>query len=739
MTRRGPWGDPRRAGRRALLEWIAVTCLVVTATVALSSTWALSRANGLAYDSWMRWGAGAPSEEVLVVAIDNRSLGEVGRWPWSRGVHADLIDRLSNAGARAIAMDILFFEPEGDADALLAEALQASGRVCLAEAVDPQAWAGGRPHATGPIAPLGSSAAGQGHVNLTADEDGIVRRLPLWLTGGGQAWPHLAACLLDVAGHPLPSAPSSSADRLAADPLMVRFRGPPGAFRTVSASDVLRGETPRSAIDNRLVIVGVTADGLGDRYATPTSVGGRLFNGVEIQAALVDTLVSDAGVRPVSSVATAVVSAALILLLMGGLLIFNPRWSLALSLGLVIAVLMASWSLLQLGWWFEPAAAVLGAALALPLWSWRRLVAASVYLETELIALDRDAPGPFLWRRIGSDVVARQASAMTLAIDGLKRLNRFISGVLQDLPDATLVVDADGMVRLANVRAEDLFERRPLTGEPFQRLLTELGAPATEGEFSTPQGRILSVSITEVASGDGLRIVRLADVTAARVVQRQREAALQLLGHDMRAPLTSILAVLEGGGRINSAHLRQRIGDNARLTLRMADSYVQLARAESQPLEPEIFDAADLLIDAADSLWPLAHARSVALVTPPQADGVMVLADRVLLTRALINLIDNAIKVAPRGTRIDVRLDADTEAGAVRLEVEDEGPGLEPAEFEDLCRPFQRREGPGPGVGLGLAFVRATVERHGGRLVCGKGARGGALVRISLPAASPDP
>ncbi|MFN3538161.1 MAG: CHASE2 domain-containing protein, partial [Brevundimonas sp.] len=457
MTRGVRWSDPRRAGRRALVEWVAVTCIVVAATIALSSTWVLSRANGVAYDSLMRWSAGAPSEAVLVVAIDNRSLGDVGRWPWSRATHAELIDQLTQAGAQAIALDILFFEPEGEADTVLAGALRASGRACLPEAVDPQAWAGGRPQATGPIAPLGSSAAGQGHVNLTADEDGIVRRLPLWLTGDGQVWPHLAVCLLEAADRPLPTAPSISADRLVAEPVMVRFRGPPGAFRTVAAADVLRGEVPSSVIDGRLVIVGVTADGLGDRYATPTSVHGQLFSGVEIQAALVDTLLSGESVRPVGEMATAVVSGGLILLLMAGLLTLNPRWGLALSLGLVLTVLTASWGLLQIGWWFEPAAAVLGAALALPLWSWRRLVAASVYLDMELAALDRDAPDQVLWRRIGSDVVARQASAMTGAIDRLKRLNLFVSGVLQVLPDATLVIDADGVVRLANARAETLF------------------------------------------------------------------------------------------------------------------------------------------------------------------------------------------------------------------------------------------------------------------------------------------
>ncbi|MFN3537782.1 MAG: sensor histidine kinase, partial [Brevundimonas sp.] len=280
-----------------------------------------------------------------------------------------------------------------------------------------------------------------------------------------------------------------------------------------------------------------------------------------------------------------------------------------------------------------------------------------------------------------------------------------------------------------------------LTGEPVSRMIADIGAPADvsalEGEFTTSQGQVLSVSVTEVGTDDGVCVIRLADVTAVRVVQRQREEALQLLGHDMRAPLTSILAVLEGRGRIGSRHLKQRIAENARLTLRIAESYVQLARAESQPLEQETFDAADLLIDAADTLWPLAHARSVTLITPPQAEGVMVLADRVLLTRALINLIDNAIKVAPKDTRIEVRLNAD--AGEVRLDVEDEGPGLEPAEFADLCRPFQRKDGPGPGVGLGLAFVRTTVERHGGTVRCLRGAQGGALIRISLPAAPPDP
>ena len=107
--------------------------LPVFAVVLVSTNW-LYRWDLLFYDwnlaAWSR----AAADDIVIIAIDEQSLRELGRWPWSRRIHAELIRKLSAANPKAIALDIVFAEPDAAdpaADAALAAALAANGRVAL--------------------------------------------------------------------------------------------------------------------------------------------------------------------------------------------------------------------------------------------------------------------------------------------------------------------------------------------------------------------------------------------------------------------------------------------------------------------------------------------------------------------------------------------------------------------------------------------------------------------------------
>ncbi|MGH8027610.1 MAG: CHASE2 domain-containing protein, partial [Pseudoxanthomonas sp.] len=112
-----------------------LTALAVASLVALlhlsAVTW---RADAWMYDALTHASARTADDRIVVVAIDEKSLAELGRWPWSRRTHAELLERLRNAGVRGVALNILLsepalFDPEGDA--LLAQALNRSGKVVL--------------------------------------------------------------------------------------------------------------------------------------------------------------------------------------------------------------------------------------------------------------------------------------------------------------------------------------------------------------------------------------------------------------------------------------------------------------------------------------------------------------------------------------------------------------------------------------------------------------------------------
>jgi signal transduction histidine kinase len=233
-------------------------------------------------------------------------------------------------------------------------------------------------------------------------------------------------------------------------------------------------------------------------------------------------------------------------------------------------------------------------------------------------------------------------------------------------------------------------------------------------------------------------ILRLADVTALRDTERQREEALRLLTHDMRAPQASILAVLEAEGEALPPGLRRRIARLASQTLDLADQYVQFARAGTLLPARDLIDLTDAMLDAADDLYPLARARGIEVVADCPDAEALVLGDRVLLTRVIQNLVGNAIKYGAAGGRAVARVALD--GGQVRFSVADNGRGIAAPDLATLFAPFRRLAGPDgspaePGAGLGLAFVKRVVERHGGAVFAQSEPGLGSTFGFTLPAA----
>lgn len=269
----------------------------------------------------------------------------------------------------------------------------------------------------------------------------------------------------------------------------------------------------------------------------------------------------------------------------------------------------------------------------------------------------------------------------------------------------------------------------PLDAEP--------DSPPMEGELSLLDGRALHARRTALTQADGEPagwIVRFSDITALKAAGRQREHILELLTHDMRSPQVSILTLLNsapGEGLPQSA--ADRIGGYARRTLSLADNFVNLARAETGAYAQEPVNLSDVVLDAVDDLWPQSSTRGIEVAVLGAEEELLVDADRTLLTRAFINLVDNAIKYSPDGSRIECRLAASD--GMVSCAISDQGRGMAPAQVANLFKRFQRAGGADrvDGVGLGLSFVQTVIQRHGGVIACTSAQDQGTTFEISLP------
>nr|WP_281357745.1 CHASE2 and HATPase_c domain-containing protein [Aromatoleum diolicum] len=160
----------------------------------------LWRIDGVFYDAAMVTRRIPADPDVVVVAIDDRSLAEIGRWPWRRAVHAALLERLKALGAQVVAMDVMFHEPapeESAGDAALARAIAAHGRVVL-----PVTHATHAARSDGEALPapmFAEAAAALGHIHIELDPDGIARSVYLWEGMNAPRYPQLALAALSLA------------------------------------------------------------------------------------------------------------------------------------------------------------------------------------------------------------------------------------------------------------------------------------------------------------------------------------------------------------------------------------------------------------------------------------------------------------------------------------------------------------------------------------------------------------
>jgi two-component system, OmpR family, sensor kinase len=232
----------------------------------------------------------------------------------------------------------------------------------------------------------------------------------------------------------------------------------------------------------------------------------------------------------------------------------------------------------------------------------------------------------------------------------------------------------------------------------------------------------------------------LRELDAARgeiesVLARQRQFVADA-SHELRTPLTSVLANLE----LLAESLHGDQGEAARSALRsskrmrrLVADLLLLARTDvGRVVRREPCDLAQIVVEAAAELGPVSAAHDIELDVHP----AVVLAARDELHRLTINLLENALRYTPPGTKI--RVSTALAEGQATLVVQDNGPGVPPELVPNLFERFVRGAGDrGGSFGLGLAIVRAVAESHGGSVTLEPtGKDGGARFVVRLPEAS---
>jgi len=731
-------------------EWLWIGLLLLPITAYLSTSAGLALNNPL-YDSLRQLTPLPVDPRILLVTIDDASLKKLGQWPWPRSLHADLIDRLSAAQPTAILFDVIFSDPADPAtDKRLADAVCNAGNVLLPLARDDSA---SYSQPRGQLQPLLKCAKGIGHINVEADSDGVVRSLYLREGPPDATAPQLAWLAFTMSGQPseMPGEPrdSNSQGWHQEHAVRIPYIDPDSRFPSVSYVSVLRGEVPPERLRNRLILVGAPGSGMGDRFVTSLSPMMGTTAGVEIQANVLNGLLQGRSVVDLPQWLSAVMATSWVALLLG-LLLYRPRYALWMTLGCMFTALLGSFSLLRLGYWWSPAACLIGLLLSYLIWNWRRLSVILAYFGWELARLDNE-PKVLPERRRApaskGDVLQGRIFALEQAVSRTRDTRRFMADGLECLPVATLITDTQGTILLANRIARDVFGN-DLVNRNLLDQLVDLGYPPLHNgvrpalsalelvEFRDIHQRSLRMELAPLlpAEGDVALgwLLSLTDLSKEREAQQHRETMLRFLSHDLRAPHSAILALLD----VHSAEspVFAQIEQQVRRALSLTESFVQLAKAEADGyhFQPTLF--AMLVMDAFDQVALIAQLKGIHLVHDlDEADEGMVSADQSLLTRALFNVLENAIKYSPSGTTI--RLRHSSTQGWLECRISDQGPGIAAEDLPELFSQYKRFDSAqgSDGLGLGLTMVKAVVERHGGRIECESSVGKGTTFSLRLP------
>ncbi len=355
----------------------------------------------LLYDNSMKLSRLAPADDLLVIDIDDKSLSQIGRWPWPRQTHAQLLDILSAAQSKAVVFDILF--PELDindyaSDVRFAQAIKRNGSVILPiylETLGQQGQVIERP----PHGLFYAEVKTLGHVHLHAEADGVIRSVFLKEGVDTPFWPHISLALvehlsaqtLQVTEQFIPgSRAESSLENLPTVGIARDFHNlilMPSAdqgLRHYSYSDILNGSVNLENLREKIVFIGSTAAGLGDLVTTP--IGS--MNGVELNAWIFLALRNKQLIQVLPRHQLAVISFMMVLVMVLLLGRLSPRLFLIFTLTSISGIIALSSTLLLIGGvWLPPASAILGIAVFFPLWSWLRAESILRFLRHEIEAL----------------------------------------------------------------------------------------------------------------------------------------------------------------------------------------------------------------------------------------------------------------------------------------------------------------------------------------------------------------
>lgn len=779
--------------RRFLTEWLFVLFMLTTAFYVFNGTKIAALTNNYVYDRLLTQHLREADPQIVIIGIDDSSLQELGHWPWSRQTHTTFLKELYKYEPKAVLFDILTIEPSKNPndDTQLGNAMGLFER--LAAPILLSSYAGELPEVTLPIPPVANNAH-LGQILVTADDDGVVRQTFLSIKDkNGKPWSILPRLLLDKA----------SQKELSDDEIFkIPFNVPKAGYVTLPYWSILNHQVPSELLKGKYILVGATATGLGDQQITPISGAQGAIAGIEIHANVLDTLINHLQINEPRSTWVHVLNIATpILILMLAFLWVGERFYLSafiLVFGVYSALVL--YLLWAMRFWLPPVATLLGLLLTYVVWGWRRSTVLLAYVYSSLKnAQDNLGDLTLLFEEKASSHFLPQTIEQNMS--QISQLYQLIGDSLAHLPTALVVINHRGEILMRNQLANQIFSPFAQAAPYLTELLQQIDSSIFLKNFKENWGQLHGIELksknnqyfqlhlTNILLSDNAQkhtlyasesgsvwLVNFINLSAERSAEKQRAELVTFLSHDLRTPQVSILSLLElqqhENTRTTETLLFEKIADKVYRTLGWANDLVGLSQAQNNAYTLIEANFANIIDDIFEQIWPQAQAKNIDLIINDndrtKAEDIWLKVDGKLLTRALINLLSNAVRYSNDNSQVRLTVDINTREmfrsvapgtdsdnnSHILAEhwlsccIINQGHGMTESQVSQLNsgeaqhkRTISQSSLPpdaAQSLGIGFIMTKTVIKRHGGILLVESEAGKGTRITVWLPIINDD-
>ena len=389
------------------------------------------------------------------------------------------------------------------------------------------------------------------------------------------------------------------------------------------------------------------------------------------------------------------------------------------------------------------------------------------FYDYRISAISRGAPLPggeaFILLHDVSPEIQRDRRGLESLAQKLEEQTMFLTNLIDSSPNVVIATDENGLIRSVNRTGEELLEysREELEGrgiglffakppgggdrwrpgETSDRSFEVLGRKKSGRTFPA---RMQVRDIRDKESRLQAALHLITDITYEKAMEEKLALSEKLalyselmagIAHQLNNPLvgvanfSSLLLEKTAPGDPNR-ELVETINEASQRCRAMLGTMIRSLREPRGNFHS--VDLAEALARARADLAPEPGFEKINLIFNLAPDLPPVRGDAIQLAEVFRNLMVNAVQALPDGGRIEVRAGRDQEPGFVRVEVEDDGPGIPPALEERVFEPFFSTK-KGLGYGLGLSFAYRVVQNHAGRIVARPAGTGGCVLEVVLP------